>query len=265
MGNSDSELCDKSFFRNLLGLLASFRNRSHVSNSVPDSSDESRGRSERSLRVDTENISSRLQEVGGNAILREMDEEVPENVPQTDKIEQMKNKYEAELPKTREEEFAESTFEWVKTERAGDVSVFKEFRVENGIEYIVFQDNTRVNSALVGDVILKHKFQGEVLGGFDNAFEKVPVPQPHAVPSAPRTVVSSRPVALDSPVLSILEKSKKKKKKIQFDFLMEVPSSEVLSIVKENFDASEDELFDYFVSKIDKKKFVSSIISSINK
>lgn len=45
---------------------------------------------------------------------------------------------------------------------------------------------------------------------------------------------------------------------------MELPSSEILGIVKENFDASDEELFVYFSEKIDKKKFVSAIISSIN-
>jgi len=164
-----------------------------------------------------------------------------------------------EQPKTREEIFAESYFEWIKTERMGDVSRFKEFVIENGVEYIVFQDNTRVNSALVGDVILMHKYADEVMGGLSSEFERVNepirnIPQPIQQPKA----------NIQSPIVAILDKAKRKRKKVTFELVMELPSSEILGIVKENFDASDEELFVYFSEKIDKKKFVSAIISSIN-
>lgn len=182
----------------------------------------------------------------------------------------METKYDVEIPKTREETLAESTFEWVKTEKAGDVVKFKNLVEEGGVEYIVFQDGTRVNSALIGDVVLQHKYPDEVLGPALNpsnrektpeeifgTVKETPKPQPAIAPSNGLTTAQA------SPAISILEKSKKKKKKISFDFMMELPSAEILNIVKENFEASDEDLFYYFLSKIDKKKFVSAVISSV--
>jgi hypothetical protein len=197
----------------------------------------------------------------------------------------MNTKYDVELPKTREESMAESSFEWVKTERAGDLSRYREIVIDNGVEYIVFQDGTRVNSSLIGDVILQHQNSFEILGNIQDAFENIKVADlnsnstlvvdpnwvPSRIPSISTTetlvynkssVPSQEPTIL--PSIAILEKAKKKKKKFNLEVNIELPSAEVISIVRENFDASDEQLFDYFITKIDKKKFISSIISSIS-
>jgi len=267
METPDNRIRNKGFFRNLLAFLESFWNGSRFSDTVPAGDSESRRRSEGSSESGANHIQAGLQGMGEHRVRAGLDEEVQKNVSGSDNLSKMKNKYEAELPQTREENMANSTFEWVKTERAGEISKFKSLVREGAIEYIVFQDDTRVNSALLGDVVLQHHDQYEVLGSVNQAFEKVnpPVSQrPAAQLQAPRVEIPAvHNVRVSSPVASILEKAKKKKKKVQFEFLMELPSSEVLSIIKENFDASEDELFDYFMSKVDRKKFVASVISSV--
>lgn len=257
MGSSSDRVHDKSFFGRVVAFLESIRNRSRFSNSVPNNTDESRREFERSDRISSENFQSRLQNMGEERFSGRVDEEIPENVQKSHNMTNMKKQ---EQPKTREEEFSECYFEWVKTERMGDVSRFKEFVVENGVEYIVFQDNTRVNSALLGDVILKHRYQDEVMGGLSSEFERVS--EPARVQPVPVAAVQKS--NSQSPIISILDKAKRKRKKVTFELVMELPSSEILNIVKENFDASDDELFMYFSEKIDKKKFVSAIISSIN-
>lgn len=245
-----------------MAYLESIWNRTCISNPVSDSDTATSGRSEGSFQLSTENISKRLQSVGEGIIHGGLDEKIPANVPESDKLTNM-SKYEVEIPLTREETLAKSVFQWVKTERAGDISQFKEILLENGVEYIVFQDNTRVNSALIGDVVLQNVNSDETLL-MNDAFEKIsppPVINRQAITPSPARTVNAHEDKI-SPVTSILDKSKKKKKKIQFEFVLEIPSAEVLSIIKENFEASDDELFDYFVSKLDKKKFVASVISS---
>ena len=259
---TDDKLHKPSFLRNLLAYLESIWNRTCISNPVSDSDTAASGRSEGSFQLSTENISKRLQSVGEGIIHGGLDEKIPANVPESDKLTNM-SKYEVEIPLTREETLAKSVFQWVKTERAGDISQFKEILLENGVEYIVFQDNTRVNSALIGDVVLQNVNSDETLL-MNDAFEKIsppPVINRQAITPSPARTVNAHEDKI-SPVTSILDKSKKKKKKIQFEFVLEIPSAEVLSIIKENFEASDDELFDYFVSKLDKKKFVASVISS---
>lgn len=197
------------------------------------------------------------------------------------------------MAKTREEDFSSSVFEWVKTERQGDVCKFKEFVQENGIEFIVFNDNTRVNSTLLGDVVLKHQHESQIMGkeigipakttgNPDEPYEfpidsdvKTPVFRdvsrrieegiPIAGQSTPVVTASSYDTAslVSAPVQSILDKAKKKKQKVTLDLQLELPSSDVLNIVRENFSGSDDDLYNFFIQKIDKKKFVSAIIQAV--
>lgn len=273
MGANHDRIHNKSFFRNFLALLESFRNRSRVQNSEPDSDSKSQRRSEGTLRFGSQDVSTRLQDLGRIELLGRLDEEVSSDVSQSHNLNHMISKYEkdVQLPKTREEEFAESIFEWVKTEREGDVCRFKNFQVENGIEYTVFEDGTRVNTTLIGDVVLMHKHPEEIISKIGNPLERVQpqVSTPYVPPAIHPTVAAASTVqpgaASVSPIFSILEKSKKKKKKIQLDITAELPSAEVLAIVRDNFDASDDELFAYLVNKIDKKKFIAAVIASVNK
>jgi len=180
----------------------------------------------------------------------------------------METKYDVDLPKTREEELSESYFEWVKTERAGDVSKFKELLVVDNVEYIVFQDNTRVNSSLIGDVVLKHKHSDEIMGVQNELQEHIEIEHkhvftPHENAQLRQTVHSQNVFSHDiSPVTSILEKSKKKKQKIKFEVQLDMPSTDVLNIIRDNFANSDDEIYEFFMTKIDKKKFVTAILTS---
>lgn len=269
MEKTDHKTWITRLFRNFLDFLESRRYGSHIQNSIPPNSVETQCGSERSLSVNIEDISGRLQDLGETRISGRLDEEVSETVPALDNLNNMKTPYDVELPPSPEDKLQNSSYEWVKTERAGDICKFREIIKEGNEEYIGFTDGTRVRSSLLGDVVLQHEHPAEILGANELAIkpiqqltpvqvknEQTPVTPTSAEVAVPQPI----PRVETSPVLSILEKSKKKKKKVQFDFMMEIPSSDVLSIIRENFDASETELFDFFVSKIDKKKFVSAII-----
>jgi hypothetical protein len=270
MEKTDHKTWITRLFRNFLDFLESRRHGSYIQNSIPSDSIETQRGSERSFPIDSENISGRLQNLGESRISGRLDEEISATIPALDNLDNMKTPYDVELPPSPEEKLQNSSYEWVKTERAGEVCKFKEIIKEGNTEYIGFTDGTRVRSSLVGDVVLQHEHPAEILGANELAIKPVQhltsvIQHPTVIPSPTlkptEVTVPQTPTRIEtSPVLSILEKSKKKKKKVQFDFMMEIPSSDVLSIIKENFDASETELFDFFVSKIDKKKFVSAII-----
>jgi hypothetical protein len=268
-----------------MGILENFRNRSRFSDPVPDDTVKTHGRLKGAFLTHARNFSKRLQELGKRGISRRMDATLPENVFRNDKIDNMST---ATVPKTREEDYASSIFEWVKADREGDVCKFKEFTVVNGEEYVVFNDNSRIKTILLGDVVLKHQHESQLLGK-----ELKPAPKPEVTEDEPFEfpIVSdltdaakhapkklnfvadsgigsyappqpTQPKA-DSPIASILGKSKKKKQKVTLEIQMELPSAEVLSIIRENFEGSDEELYDFFVEKIDRKKFVSAIISAI--
>lgn len=156
------------------------------------------------------------------------------------------------IEKTREEIFAESHFEWVKTERQGDVCRFKEIVVENDIEYVVFIDNTRVRTDLIGDVVLAHQHPEEILGirpdmeGLIESTVTQHIPPPPVQPQ-PQQVLHVKEV---DPVLSILEKTKKRTEKISITLALKIPAPELYNVIKENFDNVEDVLLENVMDQI---------------
>lgn len=267
-----------------MGFLENFWNRTHISDHVSDDPDATRHTNKRSLFSYLRNFSKRLQGMGKRRISRALDEEIQGDVSRTDKI--------REMTKTREEDFSSSVFEWVKTENQGTTCRFKEFVVENGIEYTVFSDGSRIDTRLIGDIVLKHDNVSQVLGGHDlspakltgNPDEPYEFPlitdvKPPSFNTAPKRIEEGLPVAevsvspgiqqnsspaISTPVLSILEKAKKKKQKVSIELTVELPSAEILSIIRENFSGSDEDLYNFFIQKVDKKKFVSAIIQAVS-
>ena len=150
--------------------------------------------------------------------------------------------------KTREEKFTESVFEWVKTDRTGDVCKFIAFDFDaNGVEYVCFEDGTRINTDLIGDIVLMHSHGSQILGaglipektddellGYTKEFvqkqEVVQTPNVQ-IETEVRTSISDT-----NPVLAILEKTKKKPEKLTVTLTVKIPSPDLYSVIKENFD-----------------------------
>jgi hypothetical protein len=181
-----------------------------------------------------------------------LDEKIPENVPVLDKTSDMiKDK----IVKSREQIYAESTFEWVKTERSGDLSVFQHLEVENGVEYVVFQDNSRIRVDLLGDIVLMHQNPNEIVGNtptleqsnanYDRLTAGLKVEETRHVQT---TLISHQDQS--DPVVAILEKTKKKTEKITITLSLKIPSPEIYNVVKDNFDNTDDILLQNVMEQI---------------
>ena len=183
-----------------------------------------------------------------------MDEKIPENIQSLDK----EMTQEENIPKTREEVFAESHFEWVKTDRLGDICNFKEFEVDNGVEYVAFTDGSRIKTEFVGDIVLMYNNPHDILGSqlrVEKSIEEVLFgDQPRVDPSPVENVIVTRPVETQvksiDPVISILEKGKKKLEKLNLTINVKIPSSELYNVIKENFDNTDDVLLDNVMDQI---------------
>jgi len=157
---------------------------------------------------------------------------------------------EEKIEKTREEIFQDSHFEWVKTERQGDVCRFREIVYENDVEYIVFIDNTRIRTDLIGDVVLAHQHPGDILGirpDMEGLVESTAIPYKPLPQVQPPTVLYAREI---DPVLSILEKTKKRSEKVSITLTLKIPAPELYSVIKENFDNAEDVLLQNVMDQI---------------
>lgn len=268
-----------SIFRNFLAYLASFRNRTRVSDTASSSHDAPRSRSDRSLHSDTESIQGRLQELGAGRIPRRVDAKVlsPVQRPHTLEMEQL-SKYEQDidLPKSREEELAESTFEWIKTERAGDISRFKALVEENGVEYIVFQDNTRVNSALIGDVVMSHKNPIDLMT-FKEDFDPTIAPELETktiagghnetfnldTPATKFHRETTATLSVSNPVHELLKKAKKSKQKVSLVLELEIPTRDIYRIVSDNFEDGDHEIVNFILADLDENAIKNALISAL--
>ena len=223
----------------------------------------------RSFFNNTENIQGRLQGVGETGIPGTLDAKIQPDIPPIDKIEIMEINNEEiigePLVETRDSKFAKHKFEWVKTERAGEVCTFTHFEQENGIEYVCFNDNTRIRTEFIGDIVLMHLYENEIIGReviVDNSQSAVLQHLRTESVSIIETKTDHPPVIIEKlektnvfqdPVVSILDKSKKKIEKLTLTINVKIPSAELYNVIKENFDNTEEILLDSVMEQLHEK------------
>ena len=160
-----------------------------------------------------------------------------------------------QIQKTKEEHFRDSTFEWVKTDRSGEMCKFAEFQEVGGIEYVCFDDGTRVNISLIGDVVLMHNNSNDILGDL----MKPPVlsaPVNRNIFTNSSSSVASTTV---DPVVTILNKTKKRSEKMTLTVTVKIPSVEIFNVIRENFDDADDILMNDVIDQISGKMLIESV------
>jgi hypothetical protein len=184
------------------------------------------------------------------------------------------------MTETKEEIFSNKIFEWVKTERAGDISYFSRIENIDGVEYIIFSDNTRVRADLVGDVVLVHENENSVLNlsqqresvslsplpPLDSmaafaASQGIPIDGETVHPTQPSNVRSQEET---NPVMAILEKTKKRNEKLNLEITIKLPSPEVIEVLRNNFDDVDKSLVFYVMKQIEGAKIEAAVKNSIN-
>lgn len=175
-----------------------------------------------------------------------MDAEIPEDIrtPNTEIMEK--------IQKTREELYTESHFEWVKTERLGDVCKFQSILFENEIEYILFTDGTRIRTDLIGDIVLAHQYQEEIIGFTPPSVSEAPYVDPMLANQQQIAGIKTQTVTREAidPVVSILEKTKKKTEKITLTLHLKIPAPDLYNVIKENFDNTDEILLESVMEQI---------------
>ena len=160
-----------------------------------------------------------------------------------------------QLELDRDEKFSRYIYEWIKTERAGEISKFQKFEIENEIEYLVFEDNSRIKTSLLGDIVLMHVNDSEILGAELSGKDlDVPLDQLMSIQNnfQKPTIEPTKPTIKD-PVFHILEKTKKKSERINISVNIKIPSIDVYKVIKENFDNVDDILLTSVIEQIDEK------------
>jgi hypothetical protein len=215
----------------------------------------------------TKNVQGGLQGMGEGTVPGRVDEEILHDIQSLDKIENMdiNTQTNESVESSRESQFSSRKFEWIKTERAGDICQFKGFETENGTEYTCFTDGTRIRTDLIGDIVLMHIYEDEILGNELTFRPEIIVDKPSTIIDHLRAEQSVTKIeqpeteklevknVFQDPVVSILDKSKKKVEKLTLTLNVKIPSVELYNVIKENFENTEEILLDSVMEQLHEK------------
>lgn len=153
--------------------------------------------------------------------------------------------------KTREELYAESTFEWIKTDRSGDICKFDKFDQENSTEYVYFVDGTRIRTSLIGDVVLMHPPGSEIIGN-ELALPGFRDLSTQSFPQAPTNFpkIEQSQVIQVNPVVAIFEKSRKRTETLKLNLTVKIPHIDLYHVMRDNFGDVDDILLSNVMEQI---------------
>ena len=152
-------------------------------------------------------------------------------------------------------------FQWTKGEKQGTIEIFEK---QDG-KFLEFQSGRRCNSDLIGEFVIEIKDDSEILQ-FEDPVSK-PAKKDKMPYKAGKTVESTPIKKIDNPLIPLIEKSKKSKKKLNLRIDLELPSKEFLNVMEENFDDNIIEvLSEHCVNNIEdpKKALLKLIKGSIS-
>lgn len=156
-------------------------------------------------------------------------------------------------------------FQWVKTHRAGEISMFRDVTVVDGSPYIEFQDGSRIKHDMVGDVVMKVADDSMLLdigpGGMDPTISSVdediyaPIPgQPNAPlrpGQQPNVNIGMPQPKPESPIHSLLKKQKAEPVPIEISVNLKLPPVELYKVLSSSFDNADEEIVEFVVADLD--------------
>lgn len=156
------------------------------------------------------------------------------------------------MPKTKEL----VKYQWIKGDNQGTVETV----TDTSGKFIVFESGKRCNKEVIAEFMQKIDIDNPILE-FDDPLIKPANPVTVAAANAVKMVMK-KPVIVQSPIVSLLEKAKTKKTKLNTRIEMNLPSKEFLDVLQQSWD--EDVLniqAEYIVSQIeDPKQFLTDKI-----
>jgi hypothetical protein len=153
-------------------------------------------------------------------------------------------------------------FQWIKGDYEGKLVTVIDTFVEDNIEWLIFQDGSQCNSALIGEFIVPVPQGANPPLPVSNGMPK-PKPQPVAqkpTETAKSVAVEPTPVSAH-PIHNLLSMSKKKQVKLEITIGVDMPSEDLLKVMIGEFPDGADIIGDYLVSTIDQENMMSQIKS----
>mgnify|MGYP001170706250 CR=1 FL=1 len=141
-------------------------------------------------------------------------------------------------------------FQWAKGENQGKLEIYS----TNDGEFMEFESGRRCNQSLIGDFIVQINDESEILE-FDDPLTKVVKPKATKVVKPEKVAAKVIKETLKSPLIPLLDKTKKRKTKINLRLDISLPSKAFLNVMEENFEEDIIEvLSEYVVNDIENPK-----------
>lgn len=155
---------------------------------------------------------------------------------------------EQDLMPLREELSQVPKFQWVKTDKAGRVTQFKDVVLVKDMILVEFTDGSRVKYDMLGDAVMKIlddsmllEINGEVV---DNG-QSLNVPPPTV------NIGTPRPQASTNPVHALLAKQKTNPVPVEISIEMNLPPVSLYKVLAQSFDNADSDIVDFIVQDLD--------------
>jgi hypothetical protein len=156
-------------------------------------------------------------------------------------------------------------FQWLKTDKAGQVTYYKDVISVNNMVLVEFTDGSRVNYDLLGDAVMKIESDEMLL---DIATESVDQMSQYNVPvhNAPAPTVSigkPQPQKSYSPIHALLEKQKSNPVPIEFSIDLNLPPVSLYNVLSQSFENADEEIVEFIVAELDINKIKDAVKDAI--
>jgi len=127
------------------------------------------------------------------------------------------------------------SFQWVKSERTGQVTHLKDVVEDDGIVWVQFTNDSRINYDLLNEYIIM------LMPGEQELDLDLPLKVSAKVSSAAPAQVKKQ----DSPIHALLKKQKENRVSIDIQVDLNVPAPELFAVLNQSFENAEDEIISY--------------------
>ncbi len=153
------------------------------------------------------------------------------------------------------------TFQWIKGEKAGSFAKWAgDIKDEGGINFLIFEDGTRVNEELLNDYIMEVPSENEpfyVTDSMERQYEndrqvmnsQVLANNVHVetIPN-PGNFQSNQPA--ESPIAKLLKDSKKTKSSIGISIVVDIPPVDLMKVLSDSYEDGEKQVLDYLSASL---------------
>lgn len=152
----------------------------------------------------------------------------------------------------------EKVFQWIKGESEGKVVKVIDTFIDDNMEFLVFEDGSQCNSALIGEYIMP--LEPGMVPPLPVVSNTTGIKMVKKLETQVKPIESATQITEAAhPVHELLRISKKTLVSMQITLDVEMPSDDLIRIVHESYENGSSIVGDYLVSAIDKNTLMSQI------